>query len=70
MRLLAGDPRTVAEPSGAVSVAGFLFHASELPKTKFNVAVISGGNIAPEMLAELRNHERTPSGLKGEGVRS
>jgi threonine dehydratase len=70
MRLLAADPRTVAEPSGAVSVAGFLFHASELPKTKFNVAVISGGNIAPEMLAELRNHERTPSGLKGEGVRS
>ena len=70
MRLLAADPRTVAEPSGAVSVAGFLFHANELPKTKFNVAVISGGNIAPEMLAELRNQEPTATGLKGEGVRS
>ena len=31
MRRLAGNPQTVAEPSGAVSVAGFLFRAKELP---------------------------------------
>jgi threonine dehydratase len=53
-RRLAANPQTVAEPSGAVAVAGFLFHSSELPKTTNNVAVISGGNIEPAMLAELR----------------
>ncbi len=53
MMLLAEDPRTVAEPSGAVSVAGFLFHRDELPKTNVNVAVISGGNIDPKLLAEI-----------------
>jgi threonine dehydratase len=53
MRLLAANPKTVAEPSGAVSVAGFLFHADQLPNTTLNVAVISGGNIDPKMLKEL-----------------
>ncbi len=53
MRRLAGDPKTVAEPSGAVAVAAFLFHRDELPKTTMNVAVISGGNIEPQMLAEI-----------------
>lgn len=53
-RRLAANPQTVAEPSGAVAVAGFLFHASALPKTANNVAVISGGNIEPALLAELR----------------
>lgn len=56
MRSLGDDSKTVAEPSGAVAVAGFLFHAHELPDTKFNVAVISGGNIDPQMRARLRNH--------------
>ena len=55
MRLLAGNPKTVAEPSGAVAVAGFLFHRDLLPQTRVNVAVISGGNIAPEMLAEIQS---------------
>jgi threonine dehydratase len=54
MRALSGDSKTVAEPSGAVAPAAFLFHARELPRTKINVAVISGGNIDPEMLRELR----------------
>ena len=54
MRLLGGNPKTVAEPSGAVSVAGFLFHADHLPKTAVNVAVISGGNIDPVLLAEIQ----------------
>jgi threonine dehydratase len=55
MRALGDDSKTLAEPSGAVAVAGFLFHAGELPHTKFNVAVISGGNIDPELLAKLRS---------------
>jgi threonine dehydratase len=54
MRTLSGQAETVAEPSGAVAVAGFLFHADELPRTRINVAVISGGNIDPKLLAELR----------------
>src|SRR5271165_937376 len=45
MRWLATNPKTVAEPSGAVAVAGFLFHQDQLPRTTMNVAIISGGNI-------------------------
>lgn len=52
MRALAADFRQVAEPSGAVSTAGYLFHAGELP-TGRTVAVLSGGNIAPAGLAEV-----------------
>lgn len=55
MRALSANAKTVAEPSGAVAVAAFLFHAGELPNTKINVAVISGGNIDPALLAELHN---------------
>jgi threonine dehydratase len=54
VRLLAANPHTLAEPSGAVAVAAFLFHRDELPATKLNVAIISGGNIDPKMLEELR----------------
>jgi threonine dehydratase len=53
-RLLASNSKTLAEPSGAVATAGFLFHRDELPQTKMNVAVISGGNIEPELLAQIR----------------
>ena len=53
MRALSANQKTVAEPSGAVAAAAFLFHADELPKTAINVAVISGGNIDPTLLAEL-----------------
>ena len=55
MRLLSANAQTLAEPSGAVAPAAFLFHADQLPNTKINVAVISGGNIDPQLLAELRN---------------
>jgi threonine dehydratase len=58
MERLAGDPKTLAEPSGAVSSAAFLFHQSELPHTRMNVAVISGGNIEPELLADIRHNTR------------
>ena len=54
VRLLATNPKTVAEPSGAVAVAGFLFRREQLPRTKINVAIISGGNIDPKMLEEFR----------------
>ena len=54
MKLLAQNPKTIAEPSGAVSLAGFLFRHDQLPMTNLNVAIISGGNIEPAMLQELR----------------
>jgi threonine dehydratase len=54
MRALSRNPKTVAEPSGAVSVAAFLFHADQFPPARMHVAIISGGNIDPQMLAELR----------------
>src|SRR5438270_9094044 len=55
MKYLAANPDTVAEPSGAVATAGFIFHANQLPHAKLNVAIISGGNIEPQMLGELRS---------------
>ena len=54
MKYLTANPQTVAEPSGAVATAGFIFHAKELPHTKLNVAIISGGNIDPETLVSLK----------------
>ncbi len=51
---LSANPETVAEPSGAVAAAGFIFHAERLPRAKASVAIISGGNIEPAMLEELR----------------
>jgi threonine dehydratase len=54
MRMLSSNPATVAEPSGAVATAGFLFHRDQLPRTRINVALISGGNVDPQMLEELR----------------
>jgi threonine dehydratase len=53
VKLLAANPDTVAEPSGAVATAGFLFRADQLPKTKLHVAIISGGNIEPDMLVKM-----------------
>ena len=54
MRILSEKESTVAEPSGAVAPAAFFFHSHELPNTTVNVAVISGGNIDPQLLAGLR----------------
>jgi threonine dehydratase len=54
LRLLHADSRTAAEPSGAVAAAAFLFRRDQLPDTKLNVAVISGGNIEKEVLEEIR----------------
>jgi len=53
MRRLAVSAHVVAEPSGAVSFAAFLFHQSELPPARRVVAVLSGGNAEPEMLASV-----------------
>jgi threonine dehydratase len=56
-RALSANAKTVAEPSGAVAPAAFMFHADELPSSTINVAVISGGNIDPLLLTELRKSQ-------------
>jgi threonine dehydratase len=53
MRAIVATTRLVPEPSGAVTTAALLFHAHELPEYHRAVAVVSGGNVAPEMLADV-----------------
>lgn len=53
MRRLALRVRLVAEPSGAVTFAAHLFHRAELPASRLTVAVISGGNVEPDLLARI-----------------
>lgn len=52
--VLAQNPKTTAEPSGAVATAAWLYHRDLLPESKFTVAVISGGNIDPTLLKKVR----------------
>jgi threo-3-hydroxy-L-aspartate ammonia-lyase len=51
--LLARHARLVAEPGGAVAVAACLFRSRELPAASTPVAVLSGGNVDPELLAGM-----------------
>ena len=57
VRLLARQARLVAEPGGAAAVAAWLYHRDELPAAVSGlsgagpaVAVLSGGNIDPDLL--------------------
>ena len=50
-RLVLGG-HIVAEPSGAVTSAAYFFHRNDLPKANKAVAIVSGGNIDPAILAE------------------
>ena len=52
-RRLVYEARLVAEPSGAVAFAGYLYRQNELPSTRLNVAVVSGGNVEPRLLAQI-----------------
>jgi threonine dehydratase len=53
MRAIVNSARIVPEPSGAVSSAALLFHAAQLPPYKNAVAVVSGGNVDPALLAQV-----------------
>jgi threonine dehydratase len=53
MRVMLAATGLVAEPSGAVTLAAALFHHAELPRCQRLVAVLSGGNIEPELRREL-----------------
>jgi threonine dehydratase len=64
VRILAENPKTVAEPSGAVAPAAWLFHRDSLPASKQTVAVISGGNVDPELLKRANLPERAAIGSR------
>jgi threonine dehydratase len=53
MRAIVNSARIVPEPSGAVSSAALLFHSPQLPPYKNAVAVVSGGNVDPCLLAQV-----------------
>ena len=53
IRRLALEVRLVAEPGGAVAVAACLLRDRELPAAGTRVAVLSGGNIDPALLADI-----------------
>lgn len=57
MRRILTGARLVAEPSGAVTFAAWRFHAGELPESKKAVAVVSGGNVEPQLLAQVLGEE-------------
>jgi threonine dehydratase len=52
MRRILMEERLVCEPSGAVAVAGCLEHPGLLERGA-TVAVVSGGNVEPSLLAEV-----------------
>jgi threonine dehydratase len=62
VRLLARQVRLVAEPGGAAAVAAWLFRIDELPRARTPVAVLSGGNIDPELLATVLSGGPDPIG--------
>ena len=56
VRLAAEESRLVAEPTGAVALAGLVFHAAEAGLDGLDrpiVAVVSGGNVDPERYRRL-----------------
>ena len=53
MRLLATGARLVAEPGGAVAVAARMFRSDQLPPARHPVAILSGGNVDPDLLADV-----------------
>jgi threonine dehydratase len=50
MRRIAAEARLIAEPSGAVALAGALKLGLDAPTT---VAVLSGGNVEPAFYASI-----------------
>jgi threonine dehydratase len=53
MRAIVAVARLVPEPSGAAATAALLFHGAELPAFRNAVAIVSGGNVDPVLLAEV-----------------
>lgn len=50
---VARTARLIVEPSGATSIAAWLFHADELPADGSVVCLVSGGNVDPDAYSRL-----------------
>ena len=57
VRRMVTTSRIVAEPSGAVTFAAWLFHRDELPASKRTILVVSGGNLEPQLLAQILSED-------------
>lgn len=55
MRHLLFSARILAEPSGAVTTAAAMFHAGEIGASGTTVAVVTGGNVEPQLFADVLN---------------
>ena len=53
MHRLLFSARVLAEPSGAVTTAAAMFHAEELPPAKKIVAIVTGGNVEPQLFSDV-----------------
>jgi threonine dehydratase len=53
MRQLLFSARILAEPSGAVTTAAAMFHGHEINGSGTTVAVVSGGNVDPQLFSEV-----------------
>jgi threonine dehydratase len=53
MRRMIFSTRLLTEPSGAVATAAALYHSAELPPFRKAVAVMSGGNVEPDVLRQV-----------------
>jgi threonine dehydratase len=62
VRRLATEVRLVAEPGGAAAAAAWLFGSAGLPRARRPVAVLSGGNIDPELLTAIVSGGPDPVG--------
>jgi len=53
MRHLLFSARILAEPSGAVATAAAMFHSAEIAESRKTVAVVTGGNIEPQLFTDV-----------------
>ena len=53
MRRLLFSARILAEPSGAVTTAAAMFHAREISSSGTTIAIVSGGNVEPQLFSEI-----------------
>ena len=61
LRILLTATGIVAEPSGAVALVAALFHREELPRVQNLVAVVSGGNLDPDLRTEILTGTAEPA---------
>ncbi len=63
MQRMMINARLVAEPSGAVTFAAWAYYGDKLPESRKTVAIVSGGNAEPALLAQVLR----PEGMSSAG---